>query len=43
MPTVKLVQDQDASPEVQGMFKHLEQDKGMVPLPSGPWPISLPI
>ncbi len=31
MPTVKLVQDQEASPEVQGMFKHLEQDKGMVP------------
>lgn len=31
MPTIKLVQDQEASPEVQGMFKHLEQEKGMVP------------
>ncbi|CAA7601515.1 peroxiredoxin [Acididesulfobacillus acetoxydans] len=31
MPTVKLIQDQEASPEVQGMFKHLEEDKGMVP------------
>lgn len=32
MSTVKLIQDQDASPEVKQLFANLEKEKGMVPL-----------
>ena len=31
MSTVKLIQDQEASPEVKQLFANLEKEKGMVP------------
>ncbi|WP_207652401.1 carboxymuconolactone decarboxylase family protein [Desulfosporosinus sp. FKB] len=31
MSTVKLIQDQEASPEVKQVFANLEKEKGMVP------------
>ena len=31
MPTVKLIQDQEATPEVQHLFENLKEEKGMVP------------
>lgn len=31
MPTVKLVQDYEATPDVQHLYEHLKEEKGMVP------------
>lgn len=31
MPTVKLVQDQEATPEIKHLYEQLKEEKGMVP------------